>query len=336
MLNTVIPPEQWAVKKPPINVLARRKKVLGKVLRGGKRKIYKIGITKGFAGDSKTGATCLYFSGCSFSCQYCFVNPASLSGAKGKFYSPKEILDRLRKTVLRTQNPHLQLNGGEVFMTTEWTLELIKLLSEFFENECSFTSDQRPGIIWCDTMGFDLMREPQLFDALIPYKNHIALFISTKGHPDDFEIVSRTPSKFAEDSFLALERAWEHDLVAMPEVLDRMFWPQRMDWYAERLRAIHPNAPRVLHLDYYSPVNRVKWAPDKKMKTIGWRPNKGDKERNAPLREEVIEAWQKRLMALYGLKGMKPPYHGIDSPIFCCDKYPDESFRLVQELILNS
>lgn len=335
ILPTIAPPEKWARKKSPIDVLQRREEVRSKVLQGGKRKIYKIESARGFAGTDGRMAACLYVSGCSFFCQYCFVNPASLSGEKGDFYSPQEAFEGLQKILLRTKNPQVQFNGGEVFLTPEWTLELIRLLSEFFEEECSLTSNEHTGIIWCDTMGFDLMREPQLFKSLEPYRRHIALFISTKGHPSDYEIVSRIPGEFADEPFLALKKAWEHKLVAMPEVLDRMFWPERMDWYVKRLRAIHPNAPRVLHFDQYSPVNYVAWAPDKKLRGIGFRPNKNDGERNAPLREEAIDEWQKRLALLYGAQEMKPPYDGIDSPTFDCDRYPDESFRLVEQLILD-
>ena len=167
-------------------------------------------------------------------------------------------------------------------------------------------------------------------------QKHVALFLSTKGHPDDYEILARAPQEFADDAFCALALAWGHELVAVPEVLDRMFYPERMDWYIERLRRVHPNAPRVLHFDKYSPVDYVAWAPGKKMRAIGFRSNKSDPCRNAPLREEAIEEWQLRLKALYGEEGMKPPYRGIDTPIFDCDRYPDESFRLVEELILNS
>jgi len=276
MLPTIQPPEKWAVRKPPIDVLSRREQVLERVLRDGKRKVYKIDSGGGFAGNDNREAACLYVSGCSFFCQYCFVNPQSLSGEKGEFLTAEETFLKLKRVILRTENPHVQFNGGELFLTPEWTLDLIRLLSEFFGKECPITSNKHKGVIWIDTMGFDLMREPQVFDALAPYQEHVALFISTKGHPRDYEIVSRAPKVFADEPFLALQKAWEHGLVAMPEVLDRMFWPQRMDWYIERLRAIHPNAPRVLHLDYYSPVNRVRWAPDKKMKAIGWRPNKSD------------------------------------------------------------
>lgn len=332
---TVLPPEHWAKRLTPIDVLARRQKVLDNVSRDGKRKIYKIEAAKGFSGGKAKKAACLYVSGCSYSCQYCFVNPQSLTGIKGDYCSPQEAFEKLRRIVVQTQNPHVQFNGGEVFLTPDWTLELIRLLCEFFEKDCQFASKSR-GIIWCDTMGFDLMRESQLFEALVPYKKHVAIFLSTKGHPDDYELVARAPREFADDAFLVLEKAWQHGLVAMPEALDRIFWPQRMDWYIERLQGIHPNAPRVLHIDKYSPVNRVKWAPNKKMKVIGGRPNKSDPERNMPLREEVITEWQNRLGKIYGPKGAKPHYDGIDSPTFDCDLYPDESFYLVEKLILNS
>lgn len=335
MLPTIAPPERWARQKSSIDVLARREMVRKNVLRDCKRKIYKIEPARGFAGTDGKTAACLYVSGCSFFCQYCFVNPTSLSGAKGDFYTPLEAFEGLKKILLRTKNPQVQFNGGEIFLTPEWTVELVRLLSDFFEQECVFTNEEHPGRIWCDTMGFDLMREPRLFETLTQYKKHLALFISTKGHPDDYEIVSRAPAKFADEPFLVLEKAWQHELVAIPEVLDRMFWPERMDWYVKRLRAIHLNAPRVLHFDQYSPVNHVAWAPDKKLKVIGFRPNKSDGGRNAPLREEAIGEWQKRLMLLYGSGGMKPPYEGIDSPTFDCDRYPDESFRLVEQLILG-
>ena len=329
-------PAQWGKRKKPVDVLRRREEIARRVIAGDKRKIYKIEAAKGFAGDESQSAACLYVSGCSFFCQYCFVSPASLSGVKGNFYTPEEAFQALKKIIVRTKNPQVQMNGGEVFLAPEWTVELIRLLSEFFERDCRFTSEKRPGRIWCDTMGFDLLCASSIFPKLIPYQKHVALFLSTKGHPDDYEILARAPQEFADDAFCALALAWGHELVAVPEVLDRMFYPERMDWYIERLRRVHPNAPRVLHFDKYSPVDYVAWAPGKKMRAIGFRSNKSDPCRNAPSREEAIEEWQLRLKALYGEEGMKPPYRGIDTPVFDCDRYPDESFRLVEELILNS
>lgn len=332
--NIFAPPAEWGAHKRPLDVLNRRNFVRSNALLDSKRRVYKIEAAKGFAGADGTAA-CLYVSGCSFCCQHCFVNPESLAGVKGEFYTAEKAFLALRKIILRTKNPQVQFNGGEVFLAPEWTLELIARLSHFYENECAFTSAEHSGLIWCDTMGFDLMREPQVFDQLVPYRKHVALFISTKGHPDDYEIVARAPREFADEPFLALQAAWQKKIVAIPEVLDRMFWPSRMDWYAERLTAIHPNAPRVLHMDAYSPVHYVKWSPDKKLKTIGFRAHKTDTFRNAPLRDEAIAEWQKRLVGLYGPSGMKPPYPRIDSPVFDCDRFPDESFTLVEELILR-
>ncbi len=327
-MQILTPPEEWTKKKTPIDVMARREEVFRNVSQDGKRKIYKIEAAKGFSGGKDKKAACIYFSGCSFMCQYCFVNPQSLTGAKGEFMSAYEAFLKLRRIILQTKNPQVQFNGGEVFLTPEWTVELVRLLSEFFDNDCPFVSKKHPGRIWCDTMGFDLQREPQVFKALEPYRKHVALFISTKGHPKDYEVVTRTPAMFADEPFLALETAWKHGLVAMPEVLDRICWPQRMDWYIERLQAIHPNAPRVLHFDRYSPITYVKWSPDKRLKMIGAIPNKNDPERNLPLYEEVIVEWQKRLKAVYGARVS-------DSSTFNCDTDPDESFRMVETLILD-
>src|SRR6185369_8023589 len=204
---TLTAPENWAKRKPPIDVMSRREKVLAKVWQNDKRKIYKIEPAKGFSGGKGRKAACVYFSGCSFMCQYCFVNPESLAGTQGEFYTPQEAFEETKKGIFKTENPQVQFNGGEVFLTPEWTLELIRLLYEFFEQKHPFTSKQHPGRIWCDTMGFDLMQSKWLFKALQPYRKHVALFISTKGHPDDYEVVTRTPAKFADEPFLALAMA---------------------------------------------------------------------------------------------------------------------------------
>lgn len=336
MLSTITPPREWARKGAPLDVFERRDRIRERVLRNGERMVYKISPAKGFSGCDGKDAACLYISGCSFHCVYCFVNPASLAGRKGEFMSPEKAFRKLRRIILKTENPHVQFNGGEVFLTPDWTLEVIRLLCDFFENDCPFTSKQKPGRIWCDTMGFDLIREPHLFQRLQPFRKHVALFISTKGHPDDYEIIARAPREVADEPFRAIHEAWKHRLVAIPEVLDRFFYPQTMDWYMRRLRKIHPNAPRVLHLDIYSPINRVRWSPDIMIKKAGFRPNKSDPERNVPLRDEVVAAWQDKLQKVYGISSRQPRYRGKKRPTFCCDDYPDESFRMVERLIIST
>lgn len=336
MLSTITPPHEWARSRPPIDVLARRQKVFSEVYKDGKRKIYNIRAAKGFSGPGDRDAANMDFSGCSFHCGYCFVNPKSLSGKVDKpFLSPYEAFGKLRHIILKTENPQVQFNGGEVFLAPNWTLKVIELLCDFFQNECEFTSRQHPGHIWCDTMGFDLIREQKVCELLVPFRKHVALFISTKGHPEDYEVMARAPRKFADDAFLALERAYAHGLVAVPEVIDRFFWPQTVDWYMDRLLAIDENAPRVLHMDQYSRVGRVPWSPDMMIKLAGFRPNKSDPERNMPLREEIIPVWQDELEARYGKLFRRPRLEGRAHPTFCCDVYPDACFRMVERLILK-
>lgn len=336
MLSTIRPPHKWVSERPPLDIKSRRQKVLSRVYQDGKRKIYNIRPAKGFSGTDGRDAANMDFSGCSFHCGYCFVNPASLTGVQGQFLSPNQAFKVLRGIIRKTGNPQVQFNGGEVFLTPDWTLEVIHLLCAFFSGSCSFTSRNSPGHIWCDTMGFDLMRDTRIFERLIPYRRHVALFVSTKGHPDDYEIMARAPFAVADEPFQALEMAYRHGLVAVPEVIDRFFWPQTMNWYMERLKAVHPNAPRVLHMDRYSRVGRVPWSPDRMIKKIGFRPNKSDPERNMPLREETIAAWQDMLEAEYGRRYRRPRLAGKAREVFCCDDYPNECFRMVQRVILNS
>lgn len=82
--------------------------------------------------------------GCTFRCDYCWVDNSILTGAGGAvqrnedrgknfFLSPEETLAILRRYIERYKLPSIQITGGETFLTPKWTLDLLQLLCGYFE-----------------------------------------------------------------------------------------------------------------------------------------------------------------------------------------------------------
>lgn len=281
--------------------------------------------------------------GCSFRCDYCWVDNSILAGSGGIvrnhercgesfFLSPGEVLEKLRLFIERHKLPSVQITGGEIFLTPNWSLEVLERLCEYFEQGYPYQIPKAymPGVVWIDTQGADLMRDTNIFKQLERFREHVRLFISIKAHPRDWGQRTGVDTEFSDVGFQALEQAWRHRIIAIPQMLDGLFYPDTMPWFCERLQRIHPNAPRLLQIDKLRLYGFVPGGRNvTRMKRRGFRFGSIAKGGHRVPRNVALAAWREMLNHTYGTdsKALSP------KDDFDCDKFPVRAARMVRTLI---
>lgn len=291
------------------------------------------------------GSVAIDLMGCSYRCPYCWVHTAVLTGG-GSFieilksrgqklaYTPREAAIELQKYIKATKTPSIQITGAETFLTPSWTLELIVHLNHYLTGGYPYRIPQKydKGLIWVDSQGFDLMKHEWLFAELAKYRKRVRLFISLKAHPNDYAKTTGVDPQYAETPFLALELAWQFRIIAIPQMLDNLFRPERMEWLFERLSQIHPNAPRVLEFDR---LRLFPWRKDQNMERMKHAGFRFGKNGDIVPRRVALKAWQETLVRHYGA-GVKVLNYPKRLDYFDADTFPRESSELVEKLIFES
>ncbi len=305
-----------------------------------KRKVWKFHYND----YSYGGVISMDVMGCSFRCDYCWVDNSILLGAGGFvrrhenrgesfFLSPGEAFEKLRRYIERYKLPSVQITGGETFLTPEWTLELLRLLCEYFEQGYPFhiPRDYAPGVVWIDTQGADLMRHEAagIFERLAAFRDHLRLFISLKAHPRDFVQRTNVSQSFTDVSFRALENAWRYRIFAVPQMIDGLFYPETAEWFFERLKRIHPSAPRVLQIDR---LRLFGFLPGERnvgrMKQRGF---KFGKNGNRVFRNQALATWREILNREFGKDNSALSFKDD----FGCDKFSVRAINMINDIIFD-
>ena len=302
-----------------------------------RRMVYKIRRS-----GSYNGAVSVYLGGCSYRCDYCYVHTDWLSGGgrlvrknagrKNFFMTPEELFAVVRKRMEEWRIPQIQFTGGETFLTPRWTADFIALAARYFESGSyphPIPKAYGSGAIWVDSQGFDLLQHQELLPELASYHKYLRIFISAKAHPDDFAQRTGVNPGHADDAFLALEQAWKHGIVAMPQMIDNLFYPKKMDWLFDRLSRIHPQAPRVVEIDR---LQLYAWKESTKniqrMQKRGFQFGKGG---DIVRRKIAIDSWNALLEKRLGKGQAMTDY----ADFFDVDQCPWLGAQLVEKLILR-
>ena len=309
---------------------------------GNRRKVYKFRHNA----YSYGGVISLDVMGCSFRCDYCWVDNSILAGAGGLvrlhenrgedyFLTPEGAFRKLRRSMERYRLPSVQITGGEIFLTPRWSLELLERLCDYYEKAYPYRIPDAytPGVVWVDTQGVDLVRDPGIFGRLERFREHLRLFISVKAHPRDWTQRTRVNASFADVGFRALEQAWNHRIIAIPQMVDGLFYPETMPWFMKRLQRVHPNAPRLLQIDKLRLYGFVPGGRNvTRMKNRGFRFGSVTDGGHRVPRDIALEAWRDTLTRTYG-SGSKALSPKDD---FDCDKFPVRAARMVRTLIFET
>lgn len=175
-----------------------------------------------------------------------------------------------------------------------------------------------------------------IFEKLAKFRDHLRLFISLKAHPRDFAQRTGIDASLSDVAFQALEMAWRHQIVAIPQMLDGLFYPETAEWFLERLKKIHPNGPRILQIDHLRLFGFLPGGRNvSRMKNRGFRFGKnGDRVD----REQALTTWRDTLNREYGDGSLNAcrsllPKGKSD---FDCDKFPQRTASIVKKLIFET
>lgn len=281
-------------KSQYINAMTRGAQVLSRVYDSDKhtRLVHKIRRNDRAYGKNTIS---IDLSGCSYFCSYCWVNPRSLNGTieDDKPMTPPQAAKKIIDKLERFGSNVVQVTGGETFLTAEWTLDLIGCLYGYFQK--AYRTNRKlakKGLIWIDSHGSDILDNASMVvDSLRRMRSRVRVFISLKAHPNDFEQVTSVNHIYANRAFQALRLCWQNDIVAVPQMLDKLFKPEYMEWFYYKLHGIHPQAPLVLELDSLTVFGFKPWMNLHRMKKVDITLVKRDK---------AICAWLALLKKYYG------------------------------------
>lgn len=193
------------------DVIERSREVEDIVMQGEKRMYYRFRYAD-FYGGIVTADTI----GCNLLCAYCwnFKKNESPQDAKGKFYSPEEVAEKLNILAKKHHVRQVRISGAEPFLGEASARHLVKIATLLKNKK-----------LIIETNGVVLGAFPAICDELKRCKNIDCVRIAVKGHDcGSFERVTGAHGNALEYQIKAIEncrrRGIPCDVAAMPEVVD--------------------------------------------------------------------------------------------------------------------
>jgi uncharacterized Fe-S cluster-containing radical SAM superfamily protein len=189
------------------------------------RKYYRFRTSKFYGGIAT--AECV---GCNLVCSVC---PGKNYNRKpeehGKFYSPKEVVDRLVKIAKKNDFNHCQISGGEPTISWSHLLRVLKLLSK-----------TGLGVI-LETNGILIGYNDSYANQLSDYKN-VQIKVSFKGAtPEEFSKVTGAGPNFFELQIFALKNLSSAGVPCNAAVMKTFSRPESIERLRDRLETINPS-----------------------------------------------------------------------------------------------
>jgi len=212
----------------PFKEAERLKKV---VCKDNKRKYYR------FRGGSFYGGIasgdCV---GCFLDCAYCWSKyPRENPGKVGKFFSPKEVAQRLLRIAKRKGYDKVRISGNEPTLCKEHLLKVISLIPENF-------------LFILETNG--ILIDEDFAKDLSKFKN-LHVRISIKGANEEmFAKVSGADPKFFKFQLQALENLVKFNVSCHPAIMVELCNNEELSEIKERLSRIHPSLAENLEFEY--------------------------------------------------------------------------------------
>ena len=301
-----------------LDPLVQKEKVLPRIYNEKENKRLVRRLRRGY---SYCGVTTIDVIGCNMLCAYCYVATDFLVGKgelldrelkKGdiQWFTPNELARHVSCSIRKNRWPsRIQMTAAEPFITSKWLIDFIQEIGSFCRTKQSH--------LWIDTNGIELWHEQSLIKELLPFKDFLRLFISSKNAPGLYTKTSRTDAKYADYSFQALEMLWKHQIFALLQAPMPNLWdPDSFFWYLERLLKIHPAAPLLLEVDnmFWLPVKRI--SPN--LKRAGWK--------NFQKQNHIRSGWQMILENHYKKKMQR---------LIEADKFPEDQ-ELLPKLVFEN
>lgn len=170
----------------PLTLAEETKQIVGHNLSRKYTNFYCTGVYGGIS----TG----YLCGCCLRCIFCWVSLSRDFPFKfGKFYTPKEVVNRLIFNARKKRINKLRISGGEPTICKEHLLEVLNLV-----NKTNY-------FFILETNGILLGNDKEFVKALKKYNNLYVRVSLKAGTPEGFQKRTGTQGKFYELPYLALK-----------------------------------------------------------------------------------------------------------------------------------
>ena len=333
-LQLMQPPGEWFAGPFMKDPTANKARVLGRVYNPLTQERLILPLRKEVA--IYDNSTIMDVAGCRNQCTYCWVDPKVLAGSHktlekhgARWLTAEAAAQKMVDHTKRHGTKNMNITGGEVFLTPEWTWDVVQVL----EQESS-------GIIVLDSMGSDLLDCPEMYDFLASIKDRVLIFLSLKAHWDDYPAIANAPSEAAEHPYVALEELWHRGIPAVPQMLGAFFYTLRMQDIADRLMQIHPDGAKILQIDKFSDFRTVvnRSTPAKRLKRTGFCYSVQDRKdgtANVMTPTEAKNEWIQVLQSIYGDSYEAPPHGAGEMPLMNVDANLEASLAYVRKTIFN-
>jgi uncharacterized Fe-S cluster-containing radical SAM superfamily protein len=192
------------------------------VCKDNKRKYYRFR-----GGDFYGGIACADCVGCFLDCAYCWSKfPRKNPERVGKFFSPKEVAERLLKIAKRYGYKKVRISGNEPTLCKEHLLEVISSIPENF-------------LFILETNG--ILIDEDFAKDLSKFKN-LHVRVSIKGANEEmFSRVTRADPKFFKFQLFALSNLIKFQISCHPAIMFEIFTEKEISEIKDRLLKIHPS-----------------------------------------------------------------------------------------------
>lgn len=209
------------------------RKVEEVVVRGDKRKYYRLGRAGRFYGGS-CAADCV---GCNLSCVFCWSNmPRLRPDLVGRFYTPKEVFDSLIRCSRARGYGVIRVSGNEPTIGREHLLRLLDLVER--------SGDEVVFVL--ETNGILLGHDPTYAEELSGYRKlHVRVSIKACDEEGFHRLTGALPEAFRYQ-LMALKNLIDNGVSAHPAVMVSFCSEGELRELIRRLASIDPSLPASL------------------------------------------------------------------------------------------
>lgn len=149
----------------PFDPIKRAAEIESRVMQGNRRLYYRFRSSGHYGGVATADAV-----GCNLLCAYCWNYRKNENPTQGEFYSPGEVVSKLKTAARRAGIQHFRVSGAEPILGEGSAGHLAEVLSAF------------PGRFIVETNGIMLGYNPNFIQLLLPHHPYIRLTVKGDSH----------------------------------------------------------------------------------------------------------------------------------------------------------
>ncbi len=206
------------------------------------RKYYRFRCSRFYGGSAVADSV-----GCLLKCGFCWSWRANLNyKSYGRFYSSKEVAQKLVSMAKSHNYPILRISGGEPTISPNHLLKVLAHIKEYIEK-----STIRGITFVLETNGIVLGLNRDFVEELVPYRDFIFVRVSIKGcTPEEFSMLTQAPRDYFEYQIRALKNLLDYEIPTRAAVMVSFSNSNTLNSLIERLYSIDATLAKDVELEY--------------------------------------------------------------------------------------